>query len=107
MIYSIVARDLKTGQLGVAVQSHAFSVGSKVPWARAGVGAVATQALTEISYGPVGLDLMASGKRAQESLEALKKIDSKIEGRQVAMIDSSGPNAFSQSNFDLKWKSYN
>src|SRR5579872_4534304 len=90
MTYSIVAKDGKTGQLGVAVQSHAFSVGSKVPWARAGVGAVATQALAEISYGPLGLDLMSSGKSARESLEALKKIDSKIERRQIAMIDVCG-----------------
>ncbi|MDH4223810.1 MAG: DUF1028 domain-containing protein, partial [candidate division Zixibacteria bacterium] len=55
--YSIVARDTLSGELGVAVQSHYFSVGPVVPWAEAGVGAVATQSLVDISYGPLGLDL--------------------------------------------------
>src|SRR5215467_13907763 len=59
--YSIVARDPHTGQMGVAVQSHAFSVGSIVPWAEAGVGAVATQAFANINYGPEGLALMRGG----------------------------------------------
>src|SRR5579875_2457803 len=90
MTFSIVARDKKTGQIGVAVQSHWFSVGSIVSWARAGVGAVATQAMVEVSYGPLGLELMASGKSARESLEALLKSDSKPERRQVAMIDGKG-----------------
>lgn len=65
MTYSIVARDPLTGQLGVAVQSHAFSVGPIVPWARAGVGAVATQSITEPAYGPNGLRLMAGGLPAR------------------------------------------
>jgi len=56
--YSIIARDPETGELGAAVQSHWFSVGTTVPWVEAGVGVVATQSLTEISYGPLGLDLM-------------------------------------------------
>jgi uncharacterized Ntn-hydrolase superfamily protein len=90
LTFSIVARDPKTGHYGVAVQSHFFSVGSRVPWARAGVGAVATQALVEISYGPLGLDLLSSGKGARETLDALKTIDPKVERRQVAMIDSHG-----------------
>ncbi len=59
--YSIVARDPSTGQMGVAVQSHFFSVGSVVPWAEAGVGAVATQAFANVDYGPEGLDFMREG----------------------------------------------
>ena len=90
MTYSIVARDPKTGQLGVAVQSHYFSVGSVVTWARAGVGAVATQAMAEVSYGPLGLELMASGSSAGEALERLLRRDKKRETRQVAMVDSKG-----------------
>jgi uncharacterized Ntn-hydrolase superfamily protein len=90
LTYSIVARDKETGELGVAVQSHWFSVGSVVTWARAGVGAVATQAMAEISYGPLGLELMSSGKTANEALEALLKADSKSETRQVAFVDSKG-----------------
>lgn len=89
MTYSIVARDIETGELGVAVQSHWFSVGSVVMWARAGVGAVATQAMAEITYGPLGLELMSSGKSANEALEALLKSDSKSETRQVAFVDLS------------------
>jgi uncharacterized Ntn-hydrolase superfamily protein len=90
LTYSIVARDKKTGEMGVAVQSHYFSVGSVVSWARAGVGAVATQSMAEISYGPLGLELMGSGKSAPEALEALLRADGKPESRQVAMVDSKG-----------------
>lgn len=88
--YSIVARDPDTGQLGVAVQSHWFSVGPLVPWIEAGVGAVATQSFVEVSYGPLGLDLMRAGKSSPEALKALLEIDPKREVRQVAMIDSKG-----------------
>ena len=70
MTFSIVARDKRTGQMGVAVQSHWFSVGSMVPWARPGIGAVATQATAEASYGPLGLGLMAAGKSAEDALKA-------------------------------------
>ena len=90
LTYSIVARDEKTGEMGVAVQSHYFSVGSVVTWARAGVGAVATQSMTEISYGPLGLELMGSGKSAPDALEALLRADKKPESRQVAMVDAKG-----------------
>lgn len=82
-----------TGELGVAVQSHWFSVGSVVSWARAGVGAVATQAMVEISYGPLGLELMSSGKSAKEALDALLKSDPKFESRQVAFVDAKGRTA--------------
>ena len=90
MTYSIVARDPRTGDLGVAVQSHYFSVGSVVTWARAGVGAIATQSMAEISYGPMGLDLMASGKTAPEALKSLLETDPRSEMRQVGMVDSKG-----------------
>ncbi|MHB8565596.1 MAG: DUF1028 domain-containing protein [Nitrososphaerales archaeon] len=90
MTYSIVARDPKTGEMGVAVQSHYFSVGSVVTWARAGVGSVATQSMAELSYGPLGLELMAAGKSPEESLGALLKADPKAETRQVAFVDSKG-----------------
>lgn len=88
--YSIVARDPATGQLGVAVQSHWFSVGPLVPWAEAGVGAVATQSFIEPSYGPLGLVLMRAGKTAEEALRALVSGDAHPEVRQVAFIDAKG-----------------
>ena len=88
--YSIVARDPKTGELGVAVQSHYFSVGPVVPWAEAGVGAVATQSLVLVDYGPKGLDLMRAGMTAQQALDSLLKADPHNEGRQVAMVDAKG-----------------
>jgi len=88
--YSIVARDPDTGQLGVAVQSHWFSVGPLVPWVEAGVGAVATQSFVEVSYGPLGLALMKAGKSAPEALKALLEIDQNRDVRQVAMIDNQG-----------------
>ena len=88
--FSIVARDPATGELGVAVQSHWFSVGSIVTWAEAGVGAVATQALAEPAYGPRGLELMRKGVAAPAALEQLVKADTGRDGRQVAMIDASG-----------------
>jgi uncharacterized Ntn-hydrolase superfamily protein len=90
MTYSIVARDPATGQLGVAVQSHFFSVGSVVPWARPGVGAVATQANARRDYGPRGLELMAEGKSAAKALEALRQQDPGAAARQVAMVDAAG-----------------
>jgi uncharacterized Ntn-hydrolase superfamily protein len=88
--FSIVARDPATGQIGVAVQSHWFSVGQVVPWAEAGVGAVATQSFVEPSYGPLGLDLMRAGKSAPEALRALLVADKNHDVRQVAMIDGEG-----------------
>ena len=88
--YSIVARDPETGQMGVAVQSHWFSVGSLVTWAEAGVGVVATQSLVDVTYGKLGLDLMRAGRTATQTLEALKIADSSPEIRQVAMIDAQG-----------------
>ncbi len=88
--YSIVARDPATGQLGVAVQSHWFSVGSLVTWARAGVGAVATQSFVLVDYGPNGLALMEEGIAAPEALARLVTEDEGRAVRQVAMIDAAG-----------------
>jgi uncharacterized Ntn-hydrolase superfamily protein len=86
--YSIVARDPDTGQLGVAVETHAFAVGSIVSWAEAGVGAVATQSLSKMDYGPQGLILMREGVSAPLALAALLQSDEDREVRQVAMIDA-------------------
>ncbi|MGH7597273.1 MAG: DUF1028 domain-containing protein, partial [bacterium] len=88
--YSIVARDPATGQMGVAVQSHWFSVGSLVTWAEAGVGAVATQSFIDPGYGPLGLDLMRAGKTAPQALAGLIAADPGEAVRQVAMIDAKG-----------------
>ena len=88
--YSIVALDAETGQLGVAVQSHWFSVGTVVPWAKAGVGAVATQSIAEPSYGPKGLALMEKGTPADEALQSLLAKDIGKNVRQVAMVDAQG-----------------
>ena len=90
MTYSIVARDARTGELGVAVQSHWFSVGTVVTWAEAGVGAVATQAFAQPSYGPLGLVLMRSGHSAAGTLRALTTVDPGAGERQVAMVDARG-----------------
>ncbi|HKI02376.1 MAG TPA: DUF1028 domain-containing protein [Thermoanaerobaculia bacterium] len=88
--FSIVARDPATGDFGVAVQSHWFQVGSSVPWAEAGVGAVATQSFVKIDYGPLGLRLMKEGKSAQEALDLLLSKDPEKDVRQVAMVDAQG-----------------
>ncbi|MGI9206175.1 MAG: DUF1028 domain-containing protein [Woeseiaceae bacterium] len=88
--YSIVARDPDTGELGAAVQSHWFSVGSIVIWAEPGVGAVATQSFAEPSYGPLGLQLMRTGKTASQALTALLAADDHEDVRQVGMVDANG-----------------
>ena len=90
MTYSIVARDKETGQLGVAVQSHYFQVGPVVPWALAGVGAVATQSMVNISFGPLGIEYMRLGYTAQQALRALLAGDDQPDGRQVALVDAAG-----------------
>src|SRR3989442_11523953 len=86
--FSIVARDSVTGELGVAVQSHWFSVGPLVPWAEAGVGAVATQSFVDPAYGPLGLELMKSGKTARQAMDGLIAADPAENVRQVAMVDA-------------------
>jgi len=88
--YSIVARDGETGRLGVAVQSHWFDVGGVVPWAKAGVGAVATQSLVRVEYGPEGLALMEEGVVPREALAQLVEADNGRAYRQVAMMNADG-----------------
>jgi len=88
--YSIVALDAETGELGVAVQSHWFSVGFLVPWVKAGVGAVATQSFVKVDYGPDGLELMENGMSAKDALKSLIDQDEAEAVRQVAMIDING-----------------
>ena len=99
--YSIVARDASTGELGVAVQSHWFSVGAVVPWAEAGVGAVATQSIVDPSYGPLGLALMRAGRTAPEALAALLAGDPGREVRQVGMVDAKGHVATHTGKLDI------
>ncbi len=88
--YSIVAMDSAAGEIGVAVQSHWFSVGPIVAWGKAGIGVVATQSFVDISYGALGLELMEGGKTAEEALNALIETDEHSEVRQVAMLDVQG-----------------
>lgn len=88
--FSIVARDPEDGKMGVAVQSHWFSVGSVVAWGEPGVGVVATQSMVEKSYGPRGLALMRAGIPVKAALSALLQTDDNPEVRQVAMLDHSG-----------------
>ena len=88
--YSIVARDPQTGDLGVAVQTHQMSVGSIVPWLLPGVGAVATQSLVNISFGPVALRLLREGYAAEKVIAALVAADDGQHRRQVAVVDAQG-----------------
>jgi uncharacterized Ntn-hydrolase superfamily protein len=91
--FSIVARDPLTGEIGIAVQSKFLAVGSAVPWARANVGAIATQALANLEFGPVGLDLLQKGYSAQKVCDSLKARDPHIEDRQFGIVDSKGRSA--------------
>lgn len=88
--YSIVARDPQTGEMGVAVQSHWFSVGSIVSWGEAGVGAIATQSFVNVSFGPRGLEMLKQGKTAQQVLEVLIDADEGRDVRQLAIVDGQG-----------------
>jgi uncharacterized Ntn-hydrolase superfamily protein len=90
MTYSIVARDKETGEFGVAVQSHYFQVGPVVPWAVAGVGAVATQSMVNVSFGPLGIDYMSAGYTAEQALKALLAGDTEPQSRQVSLVDAKG-----------------
>src|SRR5437660_8789555 len=90
MTFSIVARDPEAGELGIAVQSKFLAVGAVVPWARAGVGAIATQSWANTSYGPGGLELLANGFSAVETLQQLISADEGRADRQVGIIGLSG-----------------
>ena len=91
--FSIVARDPKTGEIGIAVQSKFLAVGSAVPFARAGAGAIATQALANLEFGPVALDLLQKGYSAKKVCESLKARDPNIEDRQFGIVDHRGGSA--------------
>ncbi len=88
--YSIVARDPETGQFGVAVETHQMCVGRAVPWLLPGVGAVATQSLTNMSFGPLGLAMLAQGVGAKEVIAGLIASDPGADRRQVAAVDAKG-----------------
>lgn len=90
MTYSIVARDSSTGQLGIGIHSHFFCVGDGPPWARAGVGAVCTQAFTAVEYGPAGLARLEEGRSAKETVEHLVQGDALRARRQVGVVDDRG-----------------
>jgi uncharacterized Ntn-hydrolase superfamily protein len=101
--YSIVARDPETGDLGVAVQSKFLAVGATVPWARAGVGAIATQAFANVAYGPDGLALLADGHPADDVLQLLVAADDRREQRQAGVLDVSGRAATHTGSDCLAW----
>lgn len=103
MTYSIVALDPASGDLGVAVQSKFLAVGAVVPWARAGVGAVATQSFANVAFGPVGLQLLANGVGAAEALRRLVAADDLREERQVGVVDPSGGSATHTGRRCLAW----
>jgi uncharacterized Ntn-hydrolase superfamily protein len=90
LTYSVVARDPETGELGAAVQSHYFQVGPTVPWALAGVGAVASQSMAEPRYGTLGLELLKGGYSPEQALAALRGADPEAESRQVGIVDAQG-----------------
>ncbi len=101
--FSIVARDPETGDLGVAVQSKFLAVGAVVPWARAGVGAVATQAWANVTYGPRGLGLLAAGYSAGEAVALLTGEDPGRAERQVGIVDSQGQAATFTGEKCIPW----
>jgi uncharacterized Ntn-hydrolase superfamily protein len=101
--FSIVAFEPETKALGVAVQSKFLAVGAIVPWARAGVGAVATQAMANFNYGPRGLDLMSRGKTAEETVEALISSDDEREHRQLGVVDARGRAATFTGSECFEW----
>jgi uncharacterized Ntn-hydrolase superfamily protein len=88
--FSIVARDLENGDLGIIVQSKFPAVGSIVPWAKATVGAIATQAWANVGYGPSGLELLGAGKSASQTLKVLLDADDGREHRQIGIVDAKG-----------------
>jgi uncharacterized Ntn-hydrolase superfamily protein len=101
--FSIVAYDFKNGDLGVAVESKFPAVGAVVPWARAKVGAVATQASVNVTYGPKGLELLEKGLTAQETLRELMGDDAQREVRQAAIVDANGQVAAHTGEKCMEW----
>lgn len=103
MTYSIVALDPATGDLGIAVQSKFLAVGAVVPWAKAGVGAIATQSFANVTYGPDGLALLASGVHAQEALDRLVAADALRSQRQAGIVDAAGRSATHTGDECFAW----
>lgn len=103
MTFSIVARDSRAGELGIAVQSKFLAVGAVVPWARAGVGAIATQSWANTSYGPRGLELLAKGLSADATLEQLLADDEGRASRQVGIVGIDGPPATYTGDECFSW----
>jgi uncharacterized Ntn-hydrolase superfamily protein len=103
MTFSIVARDAQSGMLGIAVTTKFFGVGSLCPFARAGVGAVATQALVNPTYGPRGLDLLARGLSPDEVADTLLQADEGRDHRQLHLIDASGRVAARSGGECIDW----
>jgi uncharacterized Ntn-hydrolase superfamily protein len=103
LTYSIVARDAETGDLGIAVQSKFLAVGAVVPWARAGIGAIATQSHANVAYGPDGLELLANGASAQETLDRLVAADSLRDQRQAGIVDAHGRGATHTGRHCFAW----
>lgn len=101
--FSIVAHDPGTGDLGVAVESRFFAVGAVVPWARAGVGAVATQAIANPTYGPRGLELLAAGEAPSAVVDALTGGDDRRTERQLGVVDANGEVATYTGSDCLAW----
>jgi uncharacterized Ntn-hydrolase superfamily protein len=101
--YSIVAYDPQTGDLGIGVQSKFLAVGAVVPWARAGVGAIATQSYANTSYGPQGLTLLTQGHAAQETIDILTKADPDREQRQVGIVSAKGDAATFTGSQCYEW----
>ncbi len=106
--YSIVARDKQTGNLGVAVQTHQMCVGAHVPWLKSGIGAVATQSLVNLHFGPMGLSMLQEGVPAQKVVNALVASDKDAHVRQVAVVDNkgrvgawTGPNCISEAGHHI------
>jgi uncharacterized Ntn-hydrolase superfamily protein len=101
--FSLVACDRDAGQWGVVVASKFLAVGAVVPWARADVGALATQAFANLTYGPAGLDLLASGASAQETIDRLTTADADFEQRQIGVVDASGSSASFSGSGCFTW----
>src|SRR6266540_2405450 len=101
--YSIVAYDSASGDLGIAVQSKFPNVGGLVPWARAGIGAVATQSLSNTDYGEKGLDLLAEGATAPEAMRIVMRRDPRPAQRQVGMVDARGNAASWTGDSTFDW----
>ncbi len=101
--FSIVARDPHTGELGVAVQSRFLAVGAVVPWAKAGVGAIATQSLANTAYGPEGLKLLAAGVAPQDAVKQLTDADPQRSVRQFGIVSAEGKSATFTGSECLEW----